>query len=85
MQSIVTDRVAWSVGRSVCWSVTLVSPAKMIELIEMPFGLRTQVGPGNHVLHGSPDPPWERAVLTGESGHLCKNGRTDAIWVMGSD
>jgi len=55
----------------------------MIELIEMPFGLRTQVGPGNHVLHGSPDPPWERAVLTGESGHLCKNGRTDAIWVMG--
>jgi len=34
MQSIVTDREAWSVGRS----VTLVSPAKTAEPIEMPFG-----------------------------------------------
>ena len=34
---------------SVCLSVTLVSPAKMAELIEMPFGLRTRVGPRNHV------------------------------------
>jgi len=24
--------------------------------IRMPFGLRTQVGPGNHVLDGRPDP-----------------------------
>jgi len=31
-------------------SVTLVSPAKTAESIEMPFGLRAQVGPGNHVL-----------------------------------
>jgi len=30
-----TDRVAWSVG----WSVTVVSPAKTAEPIEMPFGL----------------------------------------------
>jgi len=31
----------------VCQSVTLVSPAKTAELIEMPFALRTPVGPGN--------------------------------------
>jgi len=36
----------------VCLSVTLVSPAKMAELIEMMFGLRTRVGPENHVLDG---------------------------------
>jgi len=36
----------WSVGQS----VTLASPAKMAEVIQMPFGLRTRVGPGNHVL-----------------------------------
>jgi len=34
---IVTDQVAWSVGRI----VTQVSPAKTAEAIEMPFGLRT--------------------------------------------
>jgi len=28
----------------------------MAEPIEMPFGLRTKVGPGNHVLDGGPDP-----------------------------
>jgi len=50
-----------------------VNPAKTAEAIEMPFGLRTRVGPGNHVLHGGPDspmgrgnlniiPPWERAI-----------------------
>jgi len=26
--------------------------------IEMPFGLRTQVGAKNHVLDEGPDPPW---------------------------
>ena len=46
------DRVASSVGRLVCRSVTLVSPAKVAEPIEIPFGLRTWVGPGNHVLDG---------------------------------
>jgi len=48
MPPIVTDRVAWSVGLS----VTLLSPAKTVETIEMPFGLRTRVGPENHVLDG---------------------------------
>jgi len=44
--------VCGSVGLSVCWSVTLVSPAKTAAPIEMPFGLWPWVGPGNHVLDG---------------------------------
>jgi len=32
----------------------------MAELIEMPFGLRTRVGPVNHVLDGVPDFPMGR-------------------------
>ena len=43
-----TEYRGLSVGRSVCRSVTLVSPAKMAEPIEMPFGLWTQMGPRNH-------------------------------------
>jgi len=60
MRPILTDRVAWSIGLSVCLSVylsvalsvTLVSPAKTAAPIELPFGLRTWVGPGNYVLDG---------------------------------
>jgi len=48
MRPVVTDRVAWSVcqsvGRSLCLSVTAVSPAKTAEPIEMPFGIWTRVG-----------------------------------------
>jgi len=51
MRPIVTD-VAWSVSLSVGLSVTIVMPAKMAELIEMPFGLWTHVGPRNYVLVG---------------------------------
>ena len=36
-------------------SVTIVSPAKTAEPIEMPFWLWTRVGPRNYVLDGSPD------------------------------
>jgi len=46
-------------------SVTVVSPAKVAEPIEMLFMLRTQVCPWNHVLDGGPDPPWEGAIMTG--------------------
>jgi len=49
-------------------SVTLVSPAKTAAPIELPFGLRTWVGPGNHVLHRSPDPPMGRGKCLGENG-----------------
>jgi len=44
----------------VCRSVTLVSPAKTAELIEMPYGLRTCVGTDNPVLDGGPDRTVER-------------------------
>jgi len=37
--------------------VTIVSPAKTAEQIKMPFGMLSGMDPGNHVLHGGPDPP----------------------------
>ena len=64
MRPIVRDRVAWSVGLS----VTLVSPAKTAEAIDMPFGLRTRVGPRDHVLDGGSDPPMGRGNSEGK-GH----------------
>jgi len=72
---IVTDRVA----QSVCRSVELVSPAKMAEPIEMQFGLRNWVGPGNHVLDGGPDPPMGRGEFLGENGRPIVNYR-DTLW-----
>jgi len=54
----------------VCRSVTLVSPAKTAAPIEMPFGLRTQMGPRNHVLDGGLDPPMGRGNFEGEKGRL---------------
>ena len=68
MRPVLTDRVAWSVGLSVCRSVTLVSPAKTAAPIELPFGLRTWVGPGNHALDGGLDPPMRRGKFLGENG-----------------
>jgi len=49
----------------VCLSVTIVSHAKTGEPIEMPFGLRTLVGPSNHILDGVQIPPWEGSILRG--------------------
>ena len=46
---------------------TAVMYAKMAEPIEMPFGLRTWVGPENHVLDGCPDIPIVRGNF-GERG-----------------
>ena len=40
---------------SVGLSVMTVSPAKVTELIVMPFGILTQLGPRNQVLHEGPD------------------------------
>jgi len=39
----------------------------MVEPIEMPFGLRTRVGPKNYVFDWSPDPLME--------GAICREGR----------
>jgi len=52
MRPIVTDRVAWSVGLSVCLSVTLVSPAETDAMIEIPFELLARMGRRNCVLDG---------------------------------
>jgi len=64
MQTIVTDRVAWSVSLS----VTLVSPGKTVELIQVPFGSRTLVDEGNHVLDGCPDLPMGRGNVFWRKG-----------------
>jgi len=64
--------VCRSVGLPVGLSVTLVSPAKTAGPIEMPIWLRNRVSPRNHVLHGSPDPPWEAAILRGKGASHCK-------------
>jgi len=65
---VVCRRVGLSDGLSVGLSVTLVSPAKTAEPIELPFGLRTWVGPGNHVLDGGSDPPWKGTNFGGRMG-----------------
>ena len=56
MRSVVIDVVVYSVGRSICQSVTIVSPAKTAEPVEMPFRLWTWVSPRKHVLDGDPAP-----------------------------
>ena len=45
MRPIATDGLEWSVGLS----VTIMSPAKAAEAIEMPFGMWTRVGRRNYV------------------------------------
>jgi len=50
--------VCLSVRLLVGWSVTVVSPAKMTEGVDMPFGLWAQMRLRNRVRWG-PDPPWE--------------------------
>jgi len=59
--------VCLSVCQFVCLSVTLVSRGKTAATIEMPFGLRTWVGPGNHVLDGV-QIPMERGNFEGGMG-----------------
>ena len=47
------------VGRSVCRSVTVVSPATTDELIKMPFRMISRIDPVNHVLDGVQMLLWE--------------------------
>ena len=54
------------VGWSVCPPVTIVSPAKTAESIDVPLGMMSEVGPGNHVLDGGPDPPMQTGNFEGE-------------------
>jgi len=53
MQPVATD-AAW-----VCLLVTTVSPTKMAELIVMPFGFCTRVGPRKRVSWGPGSPQWK--------------------------
>ena len=46
----------------------------MAEPIKMPFGLRTQIGPANHVLVGVQIPPWEGAIFWGKGVPLLSIG-----------
>ena len=68
MWPIVTRGVRWSVNLSVGRSVIVVIAGKTAEPIEMPFGLRTRVGPGNRVLDEGPDPLMGRGNFEGERG-----------------
>jgi len=73
MRSVVTDKVAWSFGLSVGQSVTLVSLEKWLNRSRcLPFGLRTQVVPGNHVLDWAPDSPMGRGNFKGKGATHCK-------------
>ena len=51
-----------SVFLSLGQSVTLLTPAKTVETIKLPFAFRTRVGPMNHVLHEVRMPTWEGAI-----------------------
>jgi len=55
----------------VCRSVTLVSPAKTAEPIDMSFGLWTRMGPKESCVRWGPDPPWEGAMF-GERAPIVK-------------
>ena len=64
-------RLSSTVCRFVC--LTLVSPAKTAAPIELPFGLRTWVGPGNHVLDGgSISPHGKGQIFGGKWASHCK-------------
>ena len=64
--------VCQSVGRS----VTLLSPAEMAEPIEMPFGLRTRLGPRIRFSRGSRSPVrtrnFEEEAAHFKIGTLCR-------------
>jgi len=61
---------------SVCLSVchTIVSPAKTAGQVEMPFGLRTWVGPRNH--DGGPDPHGKGQFWGGKGRPIVKYSHT---------
>jgi len=48
---------------SVSLFITVASPEKKAEPVEMPFGVGTQVGPRNNLLGVGQDPPLEWAIL----------------------
>jgi len=75
--SVVCRSVCRSVGRS----VTLVSPAKTDKPIEMTFGLRTRVGPRNHVNDGV-QIPHAKEQLWGKLGAAHLKYRDSLPWTV---
>jgi len=75
MRSVVTDRVAWSVGRyvglSVGRSATLVNPAKRLNRSRCRFGCELRLAIGTMFWRG-PDPPWEEVILRGKGRLIVK-------------
>ena len=67
-QPVAADRCSM-VCLSVCVCVfdISVSPTKMVEPIEMPFGFWTRMGPRNHVLGVVPKSPRRRGSFGGRS------------------
>jgi len=55
-----------SVGLSVCLSVVIVNPAKMVELINMLSVMWNRVCPRNHVQDGVQIPKYEGVILRGK-------------------
>ena len=96
MRPVVTDRLAWSICLSVCLSLSHY-PAKTAAPIEIPFGLRTRVGPGNYVLDGVQILHGKGQFWGGKGRPIVKCRDTlrsserndwtdrDAVWVVGSD
>jgi len=56
-----------------------VNRAKMAELIEMPFGLCTRVGSGNHALDEGLDPKWEGTICGEAAAEHCKVSRDNRL------
>ena len=56
-----------------------MSPAKTAEAIEMPFRLRIQIGPRNHVLVGVCVPTCEGAIFRGKGRPVVKYRDTVVI------
>jgi len=69
LRPIVTDRVVWSVGLSVCLSRPWALQ-KTAEPIKMQSGLWTLVGPRNHALDGVQIPIRGGAFLRAKRGQL---------------
>jgi len=68
--------ITLDIGQGVTWpvglSVTIMSPAKTAEPIEIPYGLWTRVVQRNHIFYRGPDPPCEGAILMGVIAAHCK-------------
>jgi len=68
MRPIVTDGAAWSVCLLFGLSVTIVSPAKTTEPIEMSFETWTRVGTRNRVFDGRGSQLPQEGQFQGEKG-----------------